>query len=42
MSRSVKGGNHILHDNLLFVELAQEVGSAQEVIYATYIKIYVM
>lgn len=41
MRTSVIGGNHLWHDNL-FVGLAQEVGSAQELIYAIYIKIHVM
>lgn len=36
MRTSVKGSNPLLHNNLVFVDLAQEVGPGQEVIYAIY------
>lgn len=41
MRTSVKSSNHLLHNNLMFVDLAQEVGPGQEMIYAIYIQITV-
>lgn len=41
MRTPVEGSNPLLHNNLVFVDLAQEVGPGQEIIYAIYAHITV-
>lgn len=41
MKTSMTGTNHLFHNNLVFVDLAQKIGPGQEIIYAPCVRITV-